>query len=432
MLPVTFALASIAGFPILPFFTGRAAGIKVSVVSVSAEPSTLLLRLLAPPRSPFILQHPSRFVSFSDFSLFYKLLPGFCCFVSLQLHRELLPVSVLLFLPVGLHRACLAFVLRKSSESYRPAEMAHSNLRSFLKSTTPRVRPQFIPKTSIWKLNNQCQLLGGKGLVEYFTLEDLWNCYEEWSAYGAGIPMRLSNHENVVQYYTPFLSGIQIYTAKSVNLRIVREDFEEAETDSTSSDSDAGKLSRTDSNGSNRMWDSDDSWTDPDVDLKAKERLGKLYFQYFDSTSPHLRLPLKNMVNQLAEEHPGLISLRSVDLSSASWMSVAWYPIYHIPGRRNPKELYSAFLTYHTLSSLFQDNIPIGRVKHEEKIKHEGDAIVLPPFGLATYKMQKQVWVNHQAEDRQKIASLFSVADSWLKQLNVYHPDFSFFRSRSI
>ncbi|MQM18251.1 hypothetical protein Taro_051237 [Colocasia esculenta] len=65
-----------------------------------------------------------------------------------------------------------------------------------------------------------------------------------------------------------------------------------------------------------------------------------------------------------------------------------------------------------------EHNIPVGRVKHEEKMKHEGDAIALPPFGLATYKMQKQVWVNHQAEDRQKIASLFSAADSWLKQLN--------------
>lgn len=35
-------------------------------------------------------------------------------------------------------------------------------------------------------------------------------------------------------------------------------------------------------------------------------------------------------INGLAQRYPGLMSLRSVDLSPASWMSVAWYfPFSH-------------------------------------------------------------------------------------------------------
>ena len=51
--------------------------------------------------------------------------------------------------------------------------------------------------------------------MEYFTLGDLWNCYDEWSAYGAGVPITLDNGETLVQYYVPYLSAIQIYTSKS-------------------------------------------------------------------------------------------------------------------------------------------------------------------------------------------------------------------------
>lgn len=47
----------------------------------------------------------------------------------------------------------------------------------------------------------------------YFVLGDLWESFREWSAYGAGVPLVLNDNDNdsVVQYYVPFLSGIQIY-----------------------------------------------------------------------------------------------------------------------------------------------------------------------------------------------------------------------------
>jgi hypothetical protein len=45
----------------------------------------------------------------------------------------------------------------------------------------------------------------------YFALNDLWESFKEWSAYGAGVPVLLDQRESVVQYYVPYLSAIQLY-----------------------------------------------------------------------------------------------------------------------------------------------------------------------------------------------------------------------------
>jgi hypothetical protein len=42
-------------------------------------------------------------------------------------------------------------------------------------------------------------------------LNDLWETFKEWSAYGAGVPLVLDEGDSVVQYYVPYLSGIQLY-----------------------------------------------------------------------------------------------------------------------------------------------------------------------------------------------------------------------------
>lgn len=46
----------------------------------------------------------------------------------------------------------------------------------------------------------------------YFVLGDLWESFKEWSAYGAGVPLILNDSDSVVQYYVPYLSGIQLYS----------------------------------------------------------------------------------------------------------------------------------------------------------------------------------------------------------------------------
>ncbi|KAI5004504.1 hypothetical protein ZWY2020_031747 [Hordeum vulgare] len=45
----------------------------------------------------------------------------------------------------------------------------------------------------------------------YFCLDDLWESFREWNAYGVGVPLVLNGGDSVIQYYVPYLSAIQLY-----------------------------------------------------------------------------------------------------------------------------------------------------------------------------------------------------------------------------
>ncbi|RVW20466.1 hypothetical protein CK203_110137 [Vitis vinifera] len=80
-----------------------------------------------------------------------------------------------------------------------------SNLERFLESVIPTVPAQYLSKTMRgWRT---CDV----EFQPYFELGDLWESFKEWSAYGAGVPLVLNDSDCVVQYYVPYLSGIQIY-----------------------------------------------------------------------------------------------------------------------------------------------------------------------------------------------------------------------------
>lgn len=77
--------------------------------------------------------------------------------------------------------------------------------------------------------------------------------------------------------------------------------------------------------------------------------------------------------------------------------------------------------------------------RHSEATRMEGEkseeetngGISLPPFGLATYKLQGDLWIRPQTSDHGRMIHLYSAADSWLKQLSVFHHDFNFFTFHS-
>ncbi|KAG8662961.1 hypothetical protein MANES_01G159500v8 [Manihot esculenta] len=298
-------------------------------------------------------------------------------------------------------------------------------------------------QSCVHDLNSEWQPPGRKDIVEYFTLRDLWDCYGEWSAYGAGTQVLLNKGESVMQYYVPYLSAIQIYsnksslTSRNLNPRELT-DAVDFESDCWSDDSTSDELSRSLSNNSNRTWDtiSEDLSIDHEGSLLTKDRFGYLYLHYCEISSPCWRVPLMEKITELAKNHPGLMTLKNVDLSPASFMAVAWYPIYHIPSQRNDKDLSTCFLTYHTLSSSFQDCEneyehgvmvdPLAATSVKSKGKNS-TGISLPPFGMATYKMQGGVWVNPVTSDFERMIYLRNAADSWLKQLDFHHPDYNFF-----
>ncbi|RWW69405.1 hypothetical protein BHE74_00022994 [Ensete ventricosum] len=97
-----------------------------------------------------------------------------------------------------------------STEVTRPC-----NLDRFLESTTPSVPAQYLSKSCLRFLGYQTKMRGrGTCDVEfspYFALSDLWESFKESSAYGIGVPLLLNGCHSVVQYYVPYLSGIQLY-----------------------------------------------------------------------------------------------------------------------------------------------------------------------------------------------------------------------------
>ncbi|XP_061369449.1 uncharacterized protein LOC133312297 [Gastrolobium bilobum] len=364
-----------------------------------------------------------------------------------------------------------------SSYLFGPGESL-SNLERFVRHVTPDVPSRTLPQSCFIDLNSQW-LPPSMDTIEYFTLKDLWDCYYEWSAYGACTPVMLKSNDTIKQYYVPYLSAIQIYTRKSVAASREDSDRIECECDSSSDDSGSDYLSRSSSNSSSKAWDavSLDSSSDQVGSCPTRDMLGYLYLEYTETFEPIRRVPFTVKINELARSHPALMTLKSVDLSPASWMAVAWYPIYSIPCPL-PQKDQAAFLTYHTLSSCFQgilihirSTFPIiyweklalssfllsvgadcakeyndinmgknincygwGFIPGDKCKKKKSDCISLSPFGLVTYKMQSDRWLNpsnddddERVYDDERVSNLYSAADSWLKQLNVYHHDFNFF-----
>ncbi|KAI5675251.1 hypothetical protein M9H77_06201 [Catharanthus roseus] len=303
-----------------------------------------------------------------------------------------------------------------------------SNLQNFLRSMTPIVPSKTLSQDDgvHEELNKKNGKIEETYPSEYFTLGDLWKSFDEWSAYGVGTPVILENRRIVMQYYVPFLSQ------KGEAL-----EFESSSTDGLTTES-SDKLSSRSLSDNSIKTSSDgisasaaaaaDSTTETSL-------LGDLCFQYQELLSPYRRLPFIEKILELARVYPALLTLKSVDLSPASWMSICWHPIYHIPAKGNVKDLGASFLTYHTLSSSYQDSL-LENDKNggKENICCENkseNGIYLHPFGLATFRMQGDVWINQGKNDHEILIDLHSAADSWLKQLNFDHHDFNFFNIHS-
>ncbi|XP_019441150.1 PREDICTED: uncharacterized protein LOC109346187 isoform X2 [Lupinus angustifolius] len=321
-----------------------------------------------------------------------------------------------------------------------------TNLERMLQCFTPYVPKQILPKSCMNDVNKQW-LPSGKDKIEYFTLKDLWECYEEWSIFGAGTPVVLECGDTLTQYYTPYLSSIQIYTNKPVEVPTPSGSDLSGSSSKSDSYSDGGgsaDLSRSPSssaNNSSKEWD-DISFDSTSDQVPKGDILGYLDFEYTETAQPYLRVPLAEKIVELAKSYPALMTLKSVDLSPASWMAVAWYPIYAIPCQPNE----TCFLTYHSLSSSFEDcankydEIDLqkdircpsgwGSIVGEKLEKKNSDCICLSPFGLATYRFQGDVWLS-PSHDNEKLSDLFGAAESWLKQINASHHDFNFFRDNS-
>ncbi|GAQ86344.1 hypothetical protein KFL_002830210 [Klebsormidium nitens] len=227
-----------------------------------------------------------------------------------------------------------------------------------------------------------------------FLLSDLWASLEEASAYGAGVPIVINGDEDVVQYYVPYLSAIELWRypdrRKELNVQTPDgsdSDIREASSDGADSDSDQSEsaavlleLDRESFRGaigggagstrsshdalsvcsgsagsmyleeeSPRHHSSRGPWGSQNVCPDRQQ--GNRLFEYAENAPPFLRVPLADKVAELAKKSPCLMSMSSQDLHPSSWVSIAWYPIYRIPMGKTLRDLGACFLTYHSLAT---------------------------------------------------------------------------------
>ncbi|KAK6252690.1 hypothetical protein QUC31_014410 [Theobroma cacao] len=332
--------------------------------------------------------------------------------------------------------------------AFEPVVSPLSNLERFLDSIMPSVPALYPSKTTMrgWR---RCDV----EFQPYFVLGNLWESFKEWSAYGAGVPLILNDCDSVVQYYVPYLSGIQIY-ADSMKLSAKsRQPGEDSDSDFRDSSSDgssdceperganvlrekrnhhmASEISlRMDrlSMGDQQIALQEDLSTDEGESVNSQ---GCLIFEYLERDPPYSREPLADKISDLAFRFPELKTLRSCDLLSSSWISVAWYPIYRIPTGPTLKDLDACFLTYHYLHTPIEG----GQSAQAPVLTYPNDMdgvpkMSLPVFGLASYKFKGSLWTPNGASDRHLANNLFQAADNWLRLLQVNQPDFTFFCRR--
>ncbi|XP_042020640.1 uncharacterized protein LOC121768271 isoform X2 [Salvia splendens] len=316
------------------------------------------------------------------------------------------------------------------------------NLERFLESVTPSLPAQYLPKMKVrsWRTSNAES-------QPFFVLSDLWESFKEWSAYGVGVPLILNDRDGVVQYYVPYLSGIQLYadlSKSTVKLRSGEDSDGEYFRDSSSDGSSDSEQERGGLNYSREQQSYLQSSNSPlTVDHMAFQEgfssdegetgssQGCLLFEYLERDPPYSREPLANKISDLALHCPELKTLRSCDLLPSSWISVAWYPIYRIPTGPTLRDLDACFLTFHSLHTPMTGS----EVVHPPVVTYpsgsDDDPLVsLPVFGLASYKYKASLWTPLTGHQRQLENSLLQAADNWLNLLRVNHPDFSFFCRR--
>ncbi|XP_031279696.1 uncharacterized protein LOC116138077 [Pistacia vera] len=333
-----------------------------------------------------------------------------------------------------------------------PSVVSVSNLDRFLKFTTPSVPAQYLSKTTVrsWRT---CDV----EFQPYFTLGDLWESFKEWSVYGAGVPLVLDRSDCVIQYYVPYLSGIQLYGESTQSAAKSRQAVEDSDGEyyrDSSSDGSSdyefekglkfsnvqqgpynlindvpsriGSLSISDENSAMQEGFSSD-------DGETGSSRGRLLFEYLEQDTPYSREPLADKISDLACQFPGLKTLKSCDLLPVSWIAVAWYPIYRIPTGPTLKDLDACFLTYHSLSTPLRGNgsnqapVMINPSEPDDVPK-----ISIPIFGMASYKFKGSMWTQNGVIEHQLANSLMQAAENWLRLLHVNHPDFQFFASHGM
>ncbi|KAL4341659.1 hypothetical protein GQ457_08G021660 [Hibiscus cannabinus] len=310
-----------------------------------------------------------------------------------------------------------------SSSPSSPEIASLTNLDRLMESVTPLVPAQCFSEAKMrgWRTREV-------NLRPYFCLGDLWECFSEWSVYGVGVPLLLNGSDSVEQYYVPSLSGIQLYVDPH-RLRKASEDSDvESSRVASSAGSSDGETGRRVKDGVDGAWGKHNSggiskppMSSSSDEMEVGKSPGLLVFEYFEQEQPHHRKPLYDKISSLASQFPEIRMYRSCDLLPASWISVAWYPIYRIPMGPTLQNLDASFLTFHSLSTSSRTVTGKNQLYFPASSSRKicgvdaSSKLSLPVFGLASYKLRGSILTPNCSQEKQQANSLLQAANNWLQ-----------------
>ncbi|KAL0490420.1 hypothetical protein AKO1_009552 [Acrasis kona] len=130
-------------------------------------------------------------------------------------------------------------------------------------------------------------------------------------------------------------------------------------------------------------------------------------FEFYETSTPDLRFPLIDKIEELSIEYPPLMNSSSSDLDSRSWYSIAWYPILCHNDTMNWMK--GQLITYHHFEphdrvidnvhyfSGVQRSQSMEEALHESCMAAEGrdpglDQYYVPIIGFLPYKIRNDTW----------------------------------------
>ncbi|XP_051118873.1 uncharacterized protein LOC127243065 isoform X2 [Andrographis paniculata] len=296
-----------------------------------------------------------------------------------------------------------------------PPAVDITNLDRVMEAVTPLIQARFLSEVNPGEY--------GVNSEPFYYMEDLWEAFNEWSVYGAGVPLLVNGTDPIDQYYVPFLSGIQMYIDQAEHSRRPGELGQTNVVESSKS--------KANNKGKSVVSAAISTTSQP---VSAAFPSKSLLFQYLEYEQPYGRRPLTDKVSILASNCPQLNKCRSCDLLPISWLCVAWYPIYRIPVGPTLKDLEASFLTFHSLSTHPTSMFPAQFHPPSTKRFSSGGGtakISLPVFALAAYKLKGSIVSPCEPIECAQEIYLMQEAENWLRSLEVHLPDYHFFRIHS-
>ena len=261
---------------------------------------------------------------------------------------------------------------------------------------------------------------------------EFWARFREWSAFGAPVELEIESGAAVTQFYVPYLSGLQLYRRSPGGGGEAASDGVRAEEGPPAG---VGWLGGGTAGGGGGQGVPDPPNLGPDMSIPGRECL---CVEYLESTSPAGRAPLSDKIAELAGgELPELLRLHSAELHPSSWLAIAWYPLYCIPGGRPTKDLSACFLTFHSFSGSLPECSPLPVPSREELARAAeqalpgGNGLALYPFAYAAYKVSGGVWTDGAVGERH-LALMSDTAAWWLGRHGTTMPDLEFFRQKGL